>query len=428
LPLQEVQGYPASEFFSFITFVVMASSIIIVLSALFLIAYLFDITAKRTRIPTVLLLLFVGWLSQQMVSWWEIELPDFSGLLPVLGTVGLILIVFEGSIELEVERSKLPLIGKSLLTAVLPMLVLGFLLAGWLVWQGNSWQMSLANAIPFCVISSSIAIPTVKHLSHRNREFIVYESSLSDIVGVTLFGLLATETIFTANSLLIFLLEMVVMVAISFVATGLLSILLHSVKSKVKFAPIIFMVLLIYGVAKVYHLPALIFILVLGLFLGNLDKFRQFKLVDRLHPETMERELNRFKDIVIEATFLIRTAFFLLFGFLISTEEIIYLDTMPIAAGMVALIFVLRAAQLLALRLPLLPLLFVAPRGLITVLLFLSIPATMAIPQVNKSLVIQVVIFTTLVMMLGMILGERIKAAPEADDFSEPEPEPELPA
>jgi len=59
-------------------------------------------------------------------------------------------------------------------------------------------------------------------------------------------------------------------------------------------------------------------------------------------------------------------------------------------------------------RIPLFPLLFVAPRGLVTILLFFGIPASMAFPLVNKSLVIQVIVLTALFMMIGlMVTGKK---------------------
>jgi potassium/hydrogen antiporter len=57
------------------------------------------------------------------------------------------------------------------------------------------------------------------------------------------------------------------------------------------------------------------------------------------------------------------------------------------------------------------PLVFVAPRGLITVLLFLAIPAEQLLPDINKSLVIQIILLSSLVMMAGMMLA---KKEPEA--------------
>jgi hypothetical protein len=59
-------------------------------------------------------------------------------------------------------------------------------------------------------------------------------------------------------------------------------------------------------------------------------------------------------------------------------------------------------------RVPIFPLLFVTPRGLVTILLFFGIPGSMAFPLVNKSLIIQVIVLTALFMMIGlMITGKK---------------------
>ena len=57
-------------------------------------------------------------------------------------------------------------------------------------------------------------------------------------------------------------------------------------------------------------------------------------------------------------------------------------------------------------RLPISPLLFVAPRGLITILLFLSISTSQVLWLANKSLIIQVIVLTALIMMVGLILNK----------------------
>jgi hypothetical protein len=65
--------------------------------------YLFDLTAARTKMSVILLLL-LGWMVRDnllLISTFQI-LP----LLYLLGTIGLILIVLEGSLELELNRSK----------------------------------------------------------------------------------------------------------------------------------------------------------------------------------------------------------------------------------------------------------------------------------------------------------------------------------
>jgi hypothetical protein len=47
--------------------------------------------------------------------------------------------------------------------------------------------------------------------------------------------------------------------------------------------------------------------------------------------------------------------------------------------------------------------LFIAPRGLINILLFLSIVPAQQTPLVNKSLILQVVLLSALVMMIGLM-------------------------
>ncbi|MCU0334685.1 MAG: cation:proton antiporter [Chitinophagaceae bacterium] len=153
----------------------MTSAIIITLCLLLLLAYVFDLTAAKTKIPSVILLLLLGWAMRQLSEWLQISLPDFNPILPILGTVGLILIVLEGSLELELNRSKVGLIRKSLLGATVPLLVLALVLALAFRYAGHyGFKDSLLNAIPLCVISSAIAIPSVRHLSAYSKEYVIY--------------------------------------------------------------------------------------------------------------------------------------------------------------------------------------------------------------------------------------------------------------
>lgn len=68
----------------------------------------------------------------------------------------------------------------------------------------------------------------------------------------------------------------------------------------------------------------------------------------------------------------------------------------------------MRIVQLKLSKLPIMPLLFVAPRGLITILLFLSIDPSSKIPMVNNSMVIQVVILSALLMMFGLMIHKKV--------------------
>lgn len=307
----------------------MDMAIIISFCILLLIAYFFDLTSAKTKIPAVIFLLLLGWFVRQLTDLFEIQLPDFKLVLPVLGTIGLILIVLEGALELEMNKSKITLIRKSFLGALVPMLVLAFGLAYMFhYFELSSFKDSLTNAIPFCVISSAIAIPSVRNLSSNNKEFVIYESSFSDILGVLFFNFIALNSIFDTTSFGNFALQLIIMIVVSFIATLGLSFLLHKIEHHVKFVPIILLVLLIYAVSKIYHLPALIFILVFGLFLGNLDELRSISWIEKSHPEVLDKEIKKFKELNTEAAFLVRSLFFLLFGYMIETSELLNRETL----------------------------------------------------------------------------------------------------
>ena len=386
----------------------MSNAIIISLCLLLLISYMFDVSSPKTKIPSVILLLIVGWAVRQAADFFGISIPNLSPILPIIGTVGLILIVFEGALDLELNRSKKKLIISSISMSLIPMLVLsiGIGLAFDAIF-GVEFRRGLLNAVPFAVISSAIAISSAKNLLPKDREFVIYESTFSDIFAVVLFNFIIRNEVIDGNSFVVFGWQLILILVITVIATLGLSLLMSKIRHRVKFVPIILLIILIYAIAKEYHLPALIFIFILGLFIGNLDKFKRFRFVDKLQPEIMVKEVVKLNDITTEITFSIRSLFFILFGYLINTHELLNAKTFIIATGILVGIIVLRIIGLKMARQNLNPLLYVAPRGLITILLFITIPETERIAMVNNSLVIQVIVLTALFMMVGLMISKR---------------------
>ncbi len=382
----------------------MTSAIIISICVLLLIAYIFDVSSPKTRIPSVILLLLVGWAVRQGANFLGLHIPDLSPILPVIGTVGLILVVLEGSLEVELNRSKLGLITRSTVVALLPIILLSMLLAlAFEHFDGISFRTGLLNAIPLCVISSTIAISSSQNLPTKDSEFVTYESSLSDIFGVIFFNFVVRNEVIDLSSFSEFGAQIVIILVVTVAATLGLSFLLSKIKHHVKFLPIILLIILIYTIAKMYHLPALIFIFVLGLFIGNLDKFERFRFMKRLRPEILVKEVSRLQELTKEITFSIRSLFFLLFGYLIETSELLNTNTLVWAIAISGGIFLVRFIFLKLSGQNVFPLLFIAPRGLITILLFISIPVGQTTNLVNNSLIIQVIIITALIMMIGLM-------------------------
>lgn len=405
----------------------MTITILITLCGLLLIAYIFDLTSSRTKIPSVLLLLLLGWLVRQVSLLMEMEIPDLSVFLPFLGTVGLILIVLEGALELDFNKYKKTVIVKSFLVAFIPMMLLAFGLAFMFHYfdPNASFKECLTNAIPFSVISSSVAISSVKNLTASDSEFIIYESSFSDIMGVLFFNFVTRNSVINVHSVGHFTLQILIIAAISFVATIGLSYLLSKIEHPIKFVPIILLIILIYAISEIYHLPALVFILLFGLVLGNIDELKQFKWIQMLRPRELNKEVKKFKELTAEVTFLIRALFFLLFGYLMNKSEILNPETVIWALAIAASIFIIRGILLKFVKFHLPPILFIAPRGLITILLFVSIPPAQALSFVNTSLLIQIIILTALVMMIGLMFSKK-NTTSEDKEVKLPDIQPEV--
>lgn len=394
----------------------MTVSIIITISILLLLAYVFDITASKTKIPSVILLLILGFCVKIITENLNISVPNLNPILPILGTIGLILIVLEGSLELEINKSKLPLIFKSSFVALIPLFVISFGIAYYLNHFENSpLKLALANAIPIGIISSAIAIPSARNLLNSEKEFITYESSLSDIFGVIFFNFITLNDNIGSKTFGNFTLELFAMLVISFVATVLLAGFLNKIKHHIKFVPMIIIVLLIYNVSKLFHLPALLFILIFGLFLGNIDGFRHYRFVQKYHSVNFSKDIHKFKEITTELAFLIRSLFFMLFGFLLDIADVLNSGTILFAISITAGIFLVRFLILKLFKIQTNPIVFIAPRGLITILLFLSMPISQQIEQIDKSLIIQVIILSALIMMIGLMFYKK----PQIEDINE---------
>ena len=390
--------------------------VIITICTLLLLAYAFTVSSNKTQIPSVILLMLMGWLVKQGTNILDIVIPDLNPLLPFFGTVGLILIVLEGSLELQFNKQKLPFIGKTLVTAIVPLIITAFVIGHFFYYFLDAdYKQGLINAIPLCIISSSIAISSVGNLSSFNKEFAIYESSLSDILGVLFFNFLFLNDVINIQTIGSFGLQILIMLVISFIATAFLAILLSRIDHHVKFAPIVLLIILIYAVSEIYHLPALIFIMIFGLIMGNFDELERFSFIKVLKPKALDKEVHKFKELTIEAAFLVRSLFFILFGYLIKTEDVINPQTFELALGIVALIFIVRAIQLKTYKVKLMPLLFVAPRGLITILLFISIPAALKIDLVSNALIIQVIVLTAFIMMIGLLFNKDKPKSKDSD-------------
>jgi NhaP-type Na+/H+ or K+/H+ antiporter len=384
-----------------------SNGLVIIGSLIIIISYLFNLVAKRYSIPSVLLLIILGVILKGLVSATSMQAPDLTPILEVLGTVGLIMIVLEASLDLELEREKRHLISRAFFTALVTLLlsavIIGLVM---MVYLKVNMTTGLLYAVPLSIMSSAIIIPSVSSLSSDKREFMVYESTFSDILGIMLFYFLISSL--KAESVgemgLDILLSLSLTVLVSVVAGYLLIILFQKIRTELKLFLLIAVLILLYAISKMFHLSSLLIILVFGLMLSNRNIFFPGKLRVFLDDKQMTGIFNNFKMITLESSFVVRTFFFVIFGFVIVLASLANLKVWLVSIVVLAILYGVRFAWFrLVIRKDIIPDIWMAPRGLITILLFYSIPEILAAENFNEGVLLLVILASSITMAVSMI-------------------------
>lgn len=389
-------------------------SILFVLPLLIIFSYLFDSFARKTKFPAVILLMITGILIRTACNVYGYTDFDFlENLIPVLGTIGLILIVLEGAVELEINREKLPLILKGFLAALF-ILITNIWILQWVF--GVLFQMehneAVLYAIPLSIISSAVAIPSAAGLISKEKEFVTYESTFSDILGIMIFNYAirqfeSDQSLIGGTALVSLGLQILGVIVISLAITYILFRLLQQIHHHVKFFLILALLILVYAFGKLFHLPALVTIFIFGIFLSNVKSLLPQFLLNYLDIEQTEKGFHEFHILTAESTFIVRTFFFLFFGFSI---EIIDFDSFsPIIYGLLIfmVMLVIRYVYLSATTLKIKPsaLVYMSPRGLISILLFIQLKEVSFLNTTTSPIDERVLLVVILGSMLVMLLG-----------------------
>ena len=389
-------------------------SILIVLPLLVVFSYLFDAIARKTKFPSVILLMFTGIIIRAVTNLYGFtDFVFLDKLIPVLGTVGLILIVLEGALELDIKREKLPVILKGFFAAAL-ILILNIIAVSWAFENilNLEHKTAIIFAIPLAIISSAVAIPSAAGLLNREKEFVVYESTFSDILGIMIFNYAirqfeSNQTLISAESIVALGLQIIGVIVVSLIITYLLFQLLQKIEHHVKFFLILALLVLVYAFGKFFHLPALVTIFIFGLFLSNVKALLPGFMQRYLDLNQTEKGLHEFHILTAESTFLVKTFFFLFFGFSISLVE--FSSVTPFIYGVLifGIMLLIRYLYFIAttFKIKPSPIVYMSPRGLISILLFLQIKEVTFINTAASIIDEQVLLVVILASMLMMTLG-----------------------
>ncbi|QCX39295.1 sodium:proton exchanger [Aureibaculum algae] len=386
-------------------------NLIIGASVIIILSFWFTGLSKKTNIPSVLMLIVLGVVLKFAMDYFVGEEIDFRPSLEILGTIGLIMIVLEAALELELKREKLIPILKSMAIALIGLVASAWVAALILHYAVDGMSMTSAwlYAIPLSILSSAIIIPSVSGLGDKKKEFHIYESTFSDIMGIMMFyfmiGGLDPEHAVGAGE---FALTTVLTIIIALVASYGIILIFQKIKSQAKLFLLIAVLLLLYAIGKKFHLSSLIIILIFGLVIANVKLFFPGKTAIFLEKDKIDQIYHELHIITLETAFVIRTFFFVIFGLTIVLSSLVSISVVGISLLIIASIYAIRFVILrIFIGKDIFPQLFIAPRGLITILLFYSIPKEGQIENFESGILLFVIIATSLLMTWAMIKDKK---------------------
>ncbi len=385
-------------------------NLIIECSVILILSFFFGEVSKRTNVPSVLMLIILGIILKIGLDAAQIASPDFFPILEVLGIVGLIMIVLEAALELELKPEKYLPIAKAFGIALVG-LIASIWVAALILHQfidGMTMQKAWLYATPLSILSSAIIIPSVSTLRADKKEFHIYESTFSDILGIMVFyflsGQLEADSGAHGAGIVGFLGNVVLTIIISLIASYVIVLIFQNIKSNVKLFLLIAVLLLLYALGKKMHLSSLIIILVFGLLIANMRLFFRGKLKKWLDYKKARHIYEGLHVVTMETAFVVRTFFFVVFGLTISLASLASINVAVVSVLIIISIYLIRYIILrISIGKDILPQLFVAPRGLITVLLFYAIPVEAQVIGFEPGILLFIIIGTSLIMTFAMI-------------------------
>jgi len=379
--------------------VLIAASLIIVLS------YFFDVASKKFKIPSVLFLITTGLILKYAGEYYGFTFQDeFFSILELLGIVGLIMIVLEAAVDLKISKKKVPIIRQSFALALFILIATSFSIAGiiYYILDNEPFFHCLVYAIPLSVVSSAVLIPSVHTLTKSKKEFLIYESTFSDIIGILFFNFVVIQegSILSLSGITMIVATVLFSIIVSYVLVFVFS----KIKTHIKLFLMIAVLALLYALGKQLHLSSLLMIFIFGIVMNNAKIFYRSKLANHINFDNVKSIGSEFRIVTAETAFVIRTFFFITFG--MSIDLALLADPRVLVIGFIILVilYLVRYVNFkVFLKTNVFPEIFLAPRGLITILLFFSIPTAYKIVGLSEGILFFVILGTSIIMMMAIM-------------------------
>lgn len=372
-----------------------------------ILSFFTGILSKKTNVPSVLVLIFLGVGLSRLLEYFKI-VPDFYNSLEILGIVGLIMIVLEAALDLELKKEKWPIIWKSFTIAALSLALTSVSLSFILLYfmPEMLFLEAIVYVLPLSIMSSAIVIPSVVNMSKYKKEFLIYEGTFSDILGIMVFYMIVENIDVEGMRQLSVAIggNLFITIFISATLSYVLLYVIQNIRGEAKFFLFLAVLVLLYSVGKLFHLSSLVIILMFGLLLRNHKVLLFWKLEEWLRDERMDSLFDQFKMITVETSFLVRTFFFVVFGMTLPIASLVSWNVWAISILFLIVTYVLRFGLFFVVeRKSIMPQVLITPRGLISILLFFAIPEELKVKGFENGVLFVVILATSIIMAWALI-------------------------
>jgi len=129
-----------------------------------------------------------------------------------------------------------------------------------------------------------------------------------------------------------------------------------------------------------------------------------------LKKDAVEIILDDFRIVTMESAFVMRTFFFVIFGLSLALNSLMGVSVLLYSAAVLGIIYAVRFITIKVFANKDLNLfLYVAPRGLVTVLLFFAIPEKYAATEFESGILLFTIIITSVLMTIALIKARKIR-------------------
>ena len=178
----------------------------------------------------------------------------------------------------------------------------------------------------------------------------------------------------------------------------------QKIKSDVKLFLFFAVLILFYAIGKLFHLSSLLMILVFGMVLENRTLFFSGFMKKYLYEENVKKVLVDFKLLTRESSFVVRTFFFFILGMSITLAGVFVPDILLLTVYFMVGLFSFRWLIFkLIFKKNYFPQFFIAPRGLISILLFFAIPKEFRINDFELGILLLSIVVTSILMAWALV-------------------------